>query len=51
MSLSLAISMLSTSVDVGEESNSCVGTEINFSGKRSNSYIDPVLVGGGKLLS
>ena len=51
MSLGLAISFLSTTVDVGEESDSCVGTEINFSGKGSNSNVDPILVGGGKLLS
>lgn len=48
--LSLAVVSVSSSVDVGKQSDSGVGSEVDFAGKRCDSDIDPVLVGGCEFL-
>ena len=46
-----AFSSISSSVDVRKESDAGSGTKVDFSGKRGNSDVDPVVVDGGKFVS
>ena len=49
--LGLAVAFLPASVEVGEQSDSGVGAEVDFSGEGGDSDVDPVFVGGGEFLT
>jgi len=51
MSFRSASSSLQSTVNVGQKSDSSVRSEVNFSGKRSNSGVDPVIVQWAQLVS
>ena len=50
MTLGLAASSLSATVEVGKESDSGVGAEVDFAGKGCDSNVDPIFVGRGDFL-
>ena len=51
MGLGLAVTFLSSTIQMRKESHSGMRAEVNFSGKRSDSDVDPVFVGGGEFLT
>ena len=51
VSLGLAVSSVPASVDVRKQSDTSVGSEVDFASKGSDSDVDPVVVGGCKFLT
>ena len=51
MSFGSALASVESSVNVGEESDSSSGADVNFSGKRSDLVVDPVFVNGGEFVA
>ena len=51
MRLRGAVSSLQSSVDVREQSDSSMRPEVDLSGKRGNSSVDPVIINRRKLVS
>ena len=51
MYLGLAVVSVPATVDVGQEPDAGVGPQVDFAGKRGDSDVDPVLVGGGEFLA
>lgn len=51
MELRSDLSSVEATVEVREQSDSGVGTKIDFASKRGDSGVDPVIVEGGKLVS
>jgi hypothetical protein len=48
--LGCAVSSFQSSVDVGEESDSGVWSQVDLAGERGDSGVDPVLVDGGEFV-
>lgn len=51
MSLGLAASSQTTTIEVGQQSDSGVRTQVDFAGEGSDSDVDPVFVEGCKFLA
>ena len=51
MTFGSAVSSLQSSVDVGKESDSSMGSEVDFSDKRRDSNVEPVFIKRGELVS
>jgi hypothetical protein len=51
MSFRSALSSVKASLDVRQKSDSSSWSDVDFSGQRSNFVVDPVIIGGGELVS
>jgi hypothetical protein len=51
VSFGSALASVESSVNVGEESDSGSWADVNFSGKRSDLVVNPVLVDGGEFVA
>jgi hypothetical protein len=51
MSFRSDFTSVESTVDVGEESDTSSGSDVNFSGKRSDLVVDPVFIDGGELVA
>ena len=51
MSFRSDFTSVESTVDVGEESDTSSGSDVNFSGKRSDLVVDPVFIDWGELVA